>query len=362
MIELHDKRDPQDFKKITFSKFKKVDVIKELNNNLLNNNLKQSLYWTCELICAGHYIDLWTIILKFYGKYIHVSNPKLIIFLNIKIKLFKNIVDQPKYNIIPLDLRNNNDIRMIFSEIICIMVISKRKHPIIRVKVKNIDYDLSSMSTIMKSPNFSYIDKIFTSYDPAELHSPLNEFAYALSKDQRDLSTSCYWLEWIFGLLKKCKKNNITYKCDLRTFPQVDDKYKTHIIWLFWDIILTESKTRSQIINKIITETMSVFSLRYSPSITPKYILLIYFAISILCDDICLTNKIITSDQQTYMNNVCLKIDKVYEQIKKNEETDNSVENRANASRKTNIVKNIESSMNKMSILDNFNDSFTCNL
>jgi hypothetical protein len=62
------------------------------------------------------------------------------------------------------------------------------------------------------------------------------------------------------------------------------------------------------------------------------------------------------------MNNVCLKIDKVYEQIKKNEETDNSVENRANAYRKTNIVKNIESSMNKMSILDNFNDSFTCNL
>ena len=121
---INDYRDVCDFKGITFSNFKKSDVIKELLNSFIHYKIESACYWAAELICSANYGDLWDTIIFFFSRYVHLGNPKLAIYLEIKIKCFKDIIHS-SYN--DLVLRNNHKVRGLFAEVICVLCDSKRK-------------------------------------------------------------------------------------------------------------------------------------------------------------------------------------------------------------------------------------------
>ena len=317
-FEINDVRSEIDFKGITFSKFKRTDVKKELLNSLKSGRIEQALHWSAEFICCGSFIELWDIILNFVGKHIHLGNPKLPIYLEMRFNTFRELIST--YNGVELDIRNNDKVRKIFAEIITILCSSKKKHSIESIKIKKQEeFDMTSMSSKLKAPSVQYATDIFKKDDPKELFIAINEFAFHVSKESRSSLDACYWLEWILEFENLCKKRKDICICERRSFVMVDEKCVKEPIWMIWDVLFKANNERkSEITNKILKSIYELFCIRYTSGVKKKRKYLLYFAISLVTDTFDSTIDII--DNKETVDNITKKINFIYKEIKKNEQ------------------------------------------
>ena len=318
--EINDMRSASEFKGVSFSKFKKSDVKKELLNSLINSKIEQACYWSSELICAGHYSELWDIIIYFYTKHIHLGNPKIAPYLELRINNFKTIVNNG-YLDNPLTMRNNDRIRRLFCEIMCVLCDAKRKHSFDSVKIKKEDFDMTQMRDKFKASSNKFLDGLFLDEDPKELLPAINELAYNVSEEGQNVMNACYWLEWVIEFETICKMKKEKILCERRTFAKVDSKMQKDIIWIIWDLFLTEASKRSKFHKKTMDSLLSLFTLKYSTGCHKKRKNILYFAIALLCENLVNNEEIIRPTQKEIIGNVLKKIDLIYMQIKKNEET-----------------------------------------
>jgi hypothetical protein len=317
-FEINDIRSEKQFKGITFSKFKRSESKKELLNSLFNGKIEHALNWSAEFICCGCFIELWDIILMFVGKHIHLGNPKLPIYLELRFNNFKEIIST--YIGFEMNMRNNDKIRKIFAEIITVICNSRKKHSIESIKIKKQgEFDMTTISSRLKAPNITYATEIFKPDDPNELFIAMNELAYHLSKDSLNSLEACYWIEWIQEFENLCKKKKEICICERRSFVKVDEKFQKEPIWIIWDIIFnSNSKKKTEISKKILKSIFELFCIRYSSSCKRKRKYLIYFAVSVITDKFNDTINIIENKEM--VDNVIKKINLIYKEIKKNEE------------------------------------------
>lgn len=330
---INDIRGENEFKGITFSNFKRSDVKKELLNSLSTGKIEHALHWSTEFICCGCFIELWDIILNFVGKHIHLGNPKLPIYLEMRFINFKQVV-QNGYAGFEINMRNNNTIRKLFAEIITILCISKKKHSIESIKIKKQDeFDITTMSSRLKAPSIQYAANIYKTDDPKELYIAINELAYHMSADSRNSLEACYWVEWILEFENLCKKKKEICTCECRSFVKVDDKFQREPVWIIWDILFhiannetinnttthtTNKKVKyCDVTKKILQSIFELFTIRYTSGTKRKRKYLIYFAISLLTDTVNLDVNII--ENKNTVDNVTKKINLLYKEIKKNE-------------------------------------------
>ena len=318
--DINDKRSSHDFKGVTFSKFQKSKVRAELIQCLITAKVEPACYWAAELICAAHYGDLWEIIILFIGRYIHLGNPKLPIYIAMRFKNFKEILTTG-YVGNELAMRNNIKIRQLFAEIISVLCHSRKKHSLEAIKILKADeFNMTHMASKLKAPTIKYVEDIFKPDDPKELFIAMNEFSYHLTKDSKNSVSACYWLEWILEYETLCKHKKELCIGETRQFAPIQDKFKNDIIWLVWDIILHEcSGKKNPLLTKIINALLEIFSIKYSSGVKKRRKFLIYYAICILTDPLDLTIEIIAN--KTELDAIIKKIGIVYKDVKKNEES-----------------------------------------
>ena len=314
--EINDVREQKEFKGISFSEFKRTDVKKELLTSLYNSKIESACYWSAELICAGHYADLWDIIIGFYTKHIHIGNPKMITYLDLRINNFKEIVSNG-YADHELRLRNSDRMRKLFCEAMCVLCEARKSHCYAEVKVNKIDFDLTQMTERFKAPDIKYAEDVFLKDDPKELFIAVNEFAYNITEEGKNSVSACYWMEWIIEFENICKIKKEKFKCERRGFASVEAKCQMDIIWIIWDAFLSEATKRSSLIQRIVNSALNIFCLRYRTGCHKKRRLIMYFIIEVFTEPFSIEEEIV-KDKPKILT-ITKHINKIYAQIKKNE-------------------------------------------
>jgi hypothetical protein len=318
--EINDIRTDSDFRGITFSSYKKVDVRKELLNSLSSSKIEPSCYWSAELVCSGHYLELWDIIITFISKYIHLANPKLPLYIEMRYESFKAIMSNG-YSGNELRLRNHPKMRSLFAEMVCVLANSKRQHKYESVKIKKKEeYDIATMSQRLKAPRVDYAQEFFRERDPKEIFIAMNEFAYHISRDSKNTLLACYWVEWIVEFETICKVKKETCRCERRSHIPVDDKLQFDPIWMIWDIILARCSNiddYSPLTQKIVNSLLRLYCIRFTPGVRKKRRYIIYFAISLLTTEY--DSKIEMINDRFVIETAVENINSVYKQIKQHE-------------------------------------------
>jgi hypothetical protein len=319
---INDIRNISEFKGISFSNYKKTDVNNQLLENINNGKLEQAIYWSSELICAGHFMDVWEVILHYTGKHIHLGNPKIIIYLQMRFEIFKSIISKGQF-INEIDLRNNITIRKLFAEIISILTLSNKKHSFEPIKInKEEEFDMTQMTERLKADSLHYTDGILKKDDPKELLIAINEFSYHLSCSKSTID-ACYWIEWIIDFDNICKKRKKPCQCQRRNNISVENRFQKDIIWIIWDVIdYYIEKSNDNFIKKLFDSLLDIFCIKYTTAACKRRRFLLYFAVALLTEQV--PNNIELMPNKPMITNIVDKINEVYKQIKKNEISPNT--------------------------------------
>ena len=291
----------KNFQTTTFSNYKKTHVLKELYSSLYYEKRDQALFWTCELLCSGAVLDLWNVYIQYTCKHIHISNPKLIIYIVKKFNEFKVIAN----SLNDLDLRNHDDIRNIFFTITYIIGECKKDTVLDSPKFE-LTFELNDN---LKAPNVEYIQPFFKPGDPKECFIALNEFTYHL-KETRNKMDIFYWIDWIVEFETLLLKNKRHIVCVQRSFAP-----NKNIIWILWEIFL--SCKYNSILEKIIESLFELFKIKYTTASNKKKKCLLHVAVMYLINNINYEKPLL--DNNSSLKTLNEKIVIIFERIKKNE-------------------------------------------
>jgi hypothetical protein len=216
-------------------------------------------------------------------------------------------------------MRNNDKIRKLFCEVMCVLCDAKRRHTFDDIKIVKDDFDMTYIKDRLKAPNLNYAESVIKNEDPKELLVAINELAFNVSANEKNTLEACYWIEWISEYETICKRKKDKCNCERRVNMPVLGKFQMDIIWIVWDIFLKEAEKKNKLIHKIIKAILNLFSLRYTTGCHKKRKYLLFFVVSLLCENIILDEEIIREKQKEIVTNVLKNVDMVYKQIKKNE-------------------------------------------
>jgi len=229
---IHDTRIAKDFKGVTICGYKRLDVIKEYQNSIINNKLEDAIRWCVELHSTCLNKQLWDSIKNVYIKYIHVNNPKLFFYILKREKDYKNILNNyPKKH--EIFTRNNQELRNLFAELTAILTLNKKNNIFIEKSLPSItnkSFDNNEVRKRIISKNLDNIHQYVNNNTTSEMKLALNEIFSNLNSKNGTYQNCIYWYIWLDKIEKYIKSNS---KVLIK-----ETEYQNHWIFILWGIIL----------------------------------------------------------------------------------------------------------------------------
>lgn len=295
--QIIDTRSINNFKKETFSGYKKIDVFKTLFKSIESKKIENSCNWLIECIISGYIFELWEKLILYSIKVININNPNLPNLLYKKNTLFNNICS--RYNINSnkeelLLLRNNDEIRNIFTSLLGLILQSdKSKRYDEYPKLNNDDFNIENVMKRLSS-KFNLLPSNFIHFnEPEELKLLLNEFYYNLKNTDNNGYEKCiYWIIWLVEWEKLNKKKLNTWSINERN-EDIKKNYRSDIIWLIWEIIFLELSDKDSNTIKQVKSLYELYIDNYNLNKKVKRLPLMYQCIAYLIYPIDYTIKVL---------------------------------------------------------------------
>jgi len=240
---IHDSR--RDFSNLTFSGYKKSQVLQQLEKSIINTQIEQSCHWSIELVVSGHYEILFETLINIYCKAINVNNPKFPFYFLNQFKKYLNIVKEQHNPPESINLRNNQEIRQIFAESVLYLALSKKTHVYTLPKIKLEELNIGFVKGRCKSTKF-FLQTIKKEKDHHELIEIGNELVFSLLT--KNIHDALFWIQWIFTWEKVNKKKKVNL-CSPRRITNINPKFECDVCWFIWTIIIALSSKEDSIMS-----------------------------------------------------------------------------------------------------------------
>ena len=317
-VVIDDKRQAEHFAGVTFSMYKRTHVKKSLADAMTKGAIEEANYWGAELVCCGCFLELWEALFEFMSRNIGMSNPKLPVVIAKCFADFKTIATG-EFSTDQLAMRNSSKVRKNLAKVISILSTSRKRGKLEYAKIdKDNDFDILKLSSRMKAPTAEFSSGVVQAGDPTEISVAINELCYSVSKSVRNHLMADYWIEWLLEFDKRCRKKKERCQCARRDFAPQDDDGGKDVVFVVWDALFHEARSRSQkAIVTIMSSLLELFKVRFTSGVKKRRRHLLYFAVSLLCEPLDLALD--TIHNETALVSVLENLDVVYAQVKQGE-------------------------------------------
>lgn len=319
---INDIRSFEEFKKKSFSGFKKNDIISAVLKAIESKKVENACFWTAECIISGYSLLLWEKLINFSTKIIHINNPKLPSYLLRKNKVFMNQISRldSKSKDRYLFLRNSQMVRNLFFDVVSSLATSSKtkrydKYPKINDQE---DFNFTNIQKRLCAQMNILPGHIIHFNDPDELRIIINEIFTLLKNKQFGYDKCCYWILWLMRYEAIHKKKKTPWIIDEREIEGIPKKYRGNIVWVLWDIIFEEMKLRSnQQIKKQINSLYELYKCNYTVGKRAARVSILFNAIGYLTHQISFKSPV-RNDYKLFIQ-VQSNVNKMFGSKKKNE-------------------------------------------
>jgi hypothetical protein len=286
-VVISDGRTVADFQRFTFSGHLRTHVYKVLEENIKLGHADYAGYWTLELLCSGLVHSMWQTLFESSAKHINRAAPNVFLYLVQAYEKFAPYQDQ--YSILAMtDMRNNIPVRNMVCEAASTVALTrKNKLPSLPTIKPEHDFQQVTITENLKAPSSNYVRHLIKEEDPLDLYVSLNELAYCLRPESRDFTRAIYWISWIlkFSSVYKLTKK-VQLDCAYRPNPYIQDANARHVIWMFWDIVQSASRSSPQagVLAPYIDALYKLHCLRWTPSVLKSRMCFLVCACLFICE------------------------------------------------------------------------------